>query len=123
MDDIQYLIIIIVVLYGYFPIELTIFIIFVRKFLNNKNSEEKIWLTKSWKSFNKKSKLLEKYIVIPWALMGLYGSIFTLDDRSTNFFFILNAILFILTVIMACIRSFISIKWRFKKRGYYKDNS
>lgn len=119
--DIQSIIFILVFLNGYFPIELAIFIKFVRKYL--KSSEDKIWLSKSWQSFNKKSKLLEKYIVIPWALMGLYGSIFTLDDRSTNFFFILNAILFILTVIMACIRSFISIKWWFKKREYYKNNS
>ncbi len=121
--DIQSIIFILVFLNGYFPIELAIFIIFVRKYLKNKNNEDKIWLSESWQSFNKKSKLLEKYIVIPWALMGLYGSIFTLDDRSTNFFFILNAILFILTVIMVCIRSFISIKWRFKKREFYKNNS
>ena len=123
MDDILYLIIIIVVLYGYFPIELTIFIIFVRKFLNNKNSEEKIWLTKSWKSFNRISKLLETFIVFPWAMVGLWGSIFTLDDGSTSFFFILNVILFILTVLMECIRFIFSIRWWFKKRGYYKDNS
>ena len=121
--DIQSVIFFLVFLNGYFPIELTIFIIFVRKYLKNKNNEDKIWLSKSWQSFNKKSKLLVRYIVFPWALMGLYGSIFTLDDRSTNFFFILNAILFILTVIMACIRSFISIKWRFKKREFYKNNS
>lgn len=121
--DIQSVIFFLVFLNGYFPIELTIFIIFVRKYLKNKNSEDKIWLSKNWQSFNKKSKLLVRYIVFPWALMGLWGSIFTMDDGTTNFFFILNAILFILTVLMECIRSFVSIKWWFRKRKYYKNNS
>lgn len=121
--DIQSIIFILVFLNGYFPIELAIFIIFVRKYLKNKNNEDKIWLSESWKSFKRKSKLFETFIVFPWAMVGLWGSIFTMDDGTTNFFFILNVILFILTVLMEGIRSFISIKWWFKKRKYYKNNS
>lgn len=121
--DIQTVIFFLVFLNGYFPIELAIFIIFVRKYLKNKNSEDKIWLSENWKSFKRKSKLLETFIVFPWTMVGLWGSIFTMDDGTTNFFFILNAILFILTVLMECIRSFVSIKWWFRKRKYYKNNS
>ena len=119
--DIQTVIFILVFFNGYFPIELMIFIKFVHKYL--KSSEDKIWLSKSCKSFKRKSKLLETFIVFPWAMVGLWGSIFTMDDGTTNFFFILNAILFILTVLMECIRSFVSISWWFKKRKYYKNNS
>ena len=107
---------------GYFLIELVLFLILIRMLIKRRNKQEKIWLSKKWKIYNIVSLLLEYLIVIPWAFLGFFGSVFTMDDGSTLFYFKLNIALLILTAIMIIVRFSISgIGWG-KRREYFKNN-
>ena len=110
------------VLNGYFLIELVFFLISIHMFIKRKNKQEKIWSSKKWKIYNIVSLLLEYLIVMPWAFLGFFVSIFTTDDGSTLFYFKLNIALLILTAIMIIVRFSISvIDWE-KRSKYFKHN-
>ena len=106
------------VLNGY--LELVLFLISIHMFIKRKNKQEKIWLSKKWKIYNIVSLLLEYLIVMPWAFLGFFVSIFTTDDGSTLFYFKLNIALLILTAIMIIIRFSASVMG--KRREYFKNN-
>ena len=108
---------------GYFLIELVLFLILIRMLIKRKNKHEKIWLSKKWKIYNIVSLLLEYLIVMPWASLGFFVSIFTTDDGSTLFYFKLNIVLLILTAIMIIIRFSISVIGWIKRRKYFKYNN
>ena len=108
---------------GYFLIELVLFLILIRMFIKRKNKQEKIWLSKKWKIYNIVSLLLEYLIVMPWASLGFFVSIFTTDDGSTLFYFKLNIVLLVLTAIMIIIRFSISVIGWIKRRKYFKYNN
>lgn len=108
---------------GYFLIELVLFLILIRMLIKRKNKQEKIWLSKKWKIYNIVSLLLEYLIVMPWASLGFFVSIFTTDDGSTLFYFKLNIVLLILTAIMIIIRFSISVIGWIKRRKYFKYNN
>lgn len=108
---------------GYFLIELVLFLILIRMLIKRKNKQEKIWLSKKWKIYNIVSLLLEYLIVIPWASLGFFVSIFTTDDGSTLFYFKLNIVLLVLTAIMIIIRFSISVIGWIKRRKYFKYNN
>ena len=108
---------------GYFLIELVLFLILIRMLIKRKNKQEKIWLSKKWKIYNIVSLLLEYLIVMPWASLGFFVSIFTTDDGSTLFYFKLNIALLILTAIMIIIRFSISVIGWIKRRKYFKYNN
>ena len=110
------------VLNGYFLIELVLFLISIHMFIKRKNKQEKIWLSKKWKIYNIVSLLLEYLIVMPWAFLGFFVSIFTTDDGSTLFYFKLNIALLILTAIMIIIRFSASVIGWGKRREYFKNN-
>ena len=110
------------VLNGYFLIELVLFLISIHMFIKRKNKQEKIWLSKKWKIYNIVSLLLEYLIVMPWASLGFFVSIFTTDDGSTLFYFKLNIVLLVLTAIMIIIRFSISVIGWIKRRKYFKHN-
>ena len=110
------------VLNGYFLIELVLFLISVHMFIKRKNKQEKIWLSKKWKIYNIVSLLLECLIVMPWASLGFFVSIFTTDDGSTLFYFKLNMALLILTAIMIIVRFSVSVIGWGKRREYFKNN-
>ena len=101
---------------GYFLIELVLFLILIRMLIKRKNKQEKIWLSKKWKIYNIVSLLLEYLIVMPWASLGFFVSIFTTDDGSTLFYFKLNIVLLVLTAIMIIIRFSISVIANNKKK-------
>ena len=107
---------------GYFLIELVLFLILIRMLIKRKNKQEKIWLSKKWKIYNIVSLLLEYLIVLPWASLGFFVSIFTTDDGSTLFYFKLNIVLLVLTAIMIIIRFSISVIGWIKRRKYFKYN-
>lgn len=107
---------------GYFLIELVLFLILIRMLIKRKNKQEKIWLSKKWKIYNIVSLLLEYLIVMPWASLGFFVSIFTTDDGSTLFYFKLNIVLLVLTAIMIIIRFSISVIGWIKRRKYFKYN-
>ena len=107
---------------GYFLIELVLFLILIRMLIKRKNKQEKIWLSKKWKIYNIVSLLLEYLIVMPWASLGFFVSIFTTDDGSTLFYFKLNIVLLVLTAIMIIIRFSISVIGWIKRRKYFKHN-
>lgn len=108
---------------GYFLIELVLFLILIRMLVKRKNKQEKIWLSKKWKIYNIVSLLLEYLIVMPWASLGFFVSIFTTDDGSTLFYFKLNIVLLVLTAIMIIIRFSISVIGWIKRRKYFKYNN
>ena len=108
---------------GYFLIELVLFLILIRMLIKRKNKQEKIWLSKKWKIYNIVSLLLEYLIVMPWASLGFFVSIFTTDDGSTLFYFKLNIVLLVLTAIMIIIRFSISVIGWIKRRKYFKYNN
>ena len=108
---------------GYFLIELVLFLILIRMLIKRKNKQEKIWLSKKWKIYNIVSLLLEYLIVMPWASLGFFVSIFTRDDGSTLFYFKLNIVLLVLTAIMIIIRFSISVIGWIKRRKYFKYNN
>ena len=108
---------------GYFLIELVLFFILIRMLIKRKNKQEKIWLSKKWKIYNIVSLLLEYLIVMPWASLGFFVSIFTTDDGSTLFYFKLNIVLLVLTAIMIIIRFSISVMGWIKRRKYFKYNN
>lgn len=108
---------------GYFLIELVLFLILIRMLIKRKNKQEKIWLSKKWKIYNIVSLLLEYLIVMPWASLGFFVSIFTTDDGSTLFYFKLNIVLLVLTAIMIIIRFSISVMGWIKRRKYFKYNN
>lgn len=108
---------------GYFLIELVLFSILIRMLIKRKNKQEKIWLSKKWKIYNIVSLLLEYLIVLPWASLGFFVSIFTTDDGSTLFYFKLNIVLLVLTAIMIIIRFSISVIGWIKRRKYFKYNN
>ena len=108
---------------GYFLIELVLFLILIRMLIKRKNKQEKIWLSKKWKIYNIVSLLLEYLIVMPWAFLGFFVSIFTTDDGSTLFYFKLNIVLLVLTAIMIIIRFSISVIGWIKRRKYFKYNN
>ena len=108
---------------GYFLIELVLFLILIRMLIKRKNKQEKIWLSKKWKIYNIVSLLLEYLIVMPWASLGFFVSIFTTDDGSTLFYFKLNIVLLVLTTIMIIIRCSISVIGWIKRRKYFKYNN
>ena len=108
---------------GYFLIELVLFLILIRMLIKRKNKQEKIWLSKKWKIYNIVSLLLEYLIVMPWASLGFFVSIFTTDDGSTLFYFKLNIVLLVLTAIMIIIRFSISVIGWTKRRKYFKYNN
>ena len=110
------------VLNGYFLIELVFFLISIHMFIKRKNKQEKIWSSKKWKIYNIVSLLLEYLIVMPWASLGFFVSIFTTDDVSTLFYFKLNIALLILTAIMIIVRFSISVIGWEKRRKYFKHN-
>lgn len=110
------------VLNGYFLIELVLFLISIHMFIKRKNKQEKIWLSKKSKIYNIVSLLLEYLIVMPWAFLGFFVSIFTTDDGSTLFYFKLNIALLILTAIMIIVRFSISVIGWEKRRKYFKHN-
>jgi len=110
------------VLNGYFLIELVFFLISIHMFIKRKNKQEKIWSSKKWKIYNIVSLLLEYLIVMPWAFLGFFVSIFTTDDGSTLFYFKLNIALLILTAIMIIVRFSISVIGWEKRRKYFKHN-
>ena len=107
---------------GYFLIELVLFLILIRMLIKRKNKQEKIWLSKKWKIYNIVSLLLEYLIVLPWASLGFFVSIFTTDDGSTLFYFKLNIVLLVLTAIMIIVRFSISVIGWGKRREYFKNN-
>ena len=107
---------------GYFLIELVLFLILIRMLIKRKNKQEKIWLSKKWKIYNIVSLLLEYLIVMPWASLGFFGSVFTTDDGSTLFYFKLNIALLILTAIMIIVRFSVSVIGWGKRREYFKNN-
>ena len=107
---------------GYFLIELVLFLILIRMLIKRKNKQEKIWLSKKWKIYNIVSLLLEYLIVMPWAFLGFFGSVFMTDDGSTLFYFKLNIALLILTAIMIIVRFSISVIGWGKRREYFKNN-
>ena len=111
------------VLNGYFLIELVFFLISIHMFIKRKNKQEKIWSSKKWKIYNIVSLLLEYLIVMPWAFLGFFVSIFTTDDGSTLFYFKLNIVLLVLTAIMIIIRFSISVIGWIKRRKYFKYNN
>ena len=108
---------------GYFLIELVLFLILIRMLIKRKNKQEKIWLSKKWKIYNIVSLLLEYLIVLPWASLGFFVSIFTTDDGSTLFYFKLNIVLLVLTAIMIIIRFSISVIGWIERRKYFKYNN
>lgn len=108
---------------GYFLIELVLFLILIHMLIKRKNKQEKIWLSKKWKIYNIVSLLLEYLIVMPWASLGFFVSIFTTDDGSTLFYFKLNIVLLVLTAIMIIIRFSISVIGWIKRRKYFKYNN
>ena len=108
---------------GYFLIELVLFLILIRMLIKRKNKQEKIWLSKKWKIYNIVSLLLEYLIVMPWASLGFFVSIFTTDDGSTLFYFKLNIVLLVLTAIMIIIRFSISVIGWIERRKYFKYNN
>lgn len=108
---------------GYFLTELVLFLILIRMLIKRKNKQEKIWLSKKWKIYNIVSLLLEYLIVMPWASLGFFVSIFTTDDGSTLFYFKLNIVLLVLTAIMIIIRFSISVIGWIKRRKYFKYNN
>ena len=108
---------------GYFLIELVLFLILIRMLIKRKNKQEKIWLSKKLKIYKIVSLLLEYLIVMPWASLGFFVSIFTTDDGSTLFYFKLNIVLLVLTAIMIIIRFSISVIGWIKRRKYFKYNN
>lgn len=108
---------------GYFLIELVLFLILIRMLIKRKNKQEKIWLSKKWKIYNIVSLLLEYLIVMLWASLGFFVSIFTTDDGSTLFYFKLNIVLLVLTAIMIIIRFSISVIGWIKRKKYFKYNN
>lgn len=108
---------------GYFLIELVLFLILIRMLIKRKNKQEKIWLSKKWKIYNIVSLLLEYLIVMPWAYLGFFVSIFATADESTLFYFKLNIVLLVLTAIMIIIRFSISVIGWIKRRKYFKYNN
>lgn len=109
------------ILNGFFLIEIILFLILIYMMIR-RNKQEKIWLSKKWKIYNIVSLLLEYLIVIPWAFLGFFGSVFTTDDGSTLFYFKLNIALLILTAIMIIIRFSASVIGWGKRREYFKNN-
>ena len=108
---------------GYFLIELVLFLILIRMLIKRKNKQEKIWLSKKWKIYNIVSLLLEYLIVMPWAYLGFFVSIFATADGSTLFYFKLNIVLLVLTAIMIIIRFSISVIGWIKRKKYFKYNN
>ena len=111
------------ILNGFFLIEIILFLILIYMMIKRRNKQEKIWLSKKWKIYNIVSLLLEYLIVIPWAFLGFFGSVFTTDDGSTLFYFKLNIVLLVLTAIMIIIRFSISVIGWIKRRKYFKYNN
>ena len=111
------------ILNGFFLIEIILFLILIYMMIKRRNKQEKIWLSKKWKIYNIVSLLLEYLIVIPWASLGFFVSIFTTDDGSTLFYFKLNIVLLVLTAIMIIIRFSISVIGWIKRRKYFKYNN
>ena len=111
------------VLNGFFLIELVLSLITIHMFIKRKNKQEKIWLSKKWKIYNIVSLLLEYLIVIPWAFLGFFVSVLTTDDGSSLFYFKLNIALLILTAIMIIIRFSVSVIGWGKRREYFKNNN
>lgn len=111
------------ILNGFFLIEIILFLILIYMMIKRRNKQEKIWLSKKWKIYNIVSLLLEYLIVLPWASLGFFVSIFTTDDGSTLFYFKLNIALLILTAIMIIIRFSISVIGWIKRRKYFKYNN
>ena len=111
------------VLNGFFLIEMILFLILIYMMIKRRNKQEKIWLSKKWKIYNIVSLLLEYLIVVPWAFLGFFASIFTTDDGSTLFYFKLNIALLILTAIMIIVRFSVSVIGWGKRRKYFKNNN
>ena len=111
------------ILNGFFLIEIILFLILIYMMIKRRNKQEKIWLSKKWKIYNIVSLLLEYLIVIPWAFLGFFGSVFTTDDGSTLFYFKLNIVLLVLTARMIIIRFSISVIGWIKRRKYFKYNN
>ncbi len=110
------------ILNGFFLIEIILFLILIYMMIKRRNKQEKIWLSKKWKIYNIVSLLLEYLIVLPWASLGFFVSIFTTDDGSTLFYFKLNIALLILTAIMIIVRFSVSVIGWEKRRKYFKHN-
>ena len=111
------------ILNGFFLIEIILFLILIYMMIKRRNKQEKIWLSKKWKIYNIVSLLLEYLIVMPWAFLGFFVSIFTTDDGSTLFYFKLNIALLILTAIMIIVRFSVSVIGWEKRRKYFKYNN
>ena len=110
------------ILNGFFLIEIILFLILIYMMIKRRNKQEKKWLSKKWKIYNIVSLLLEYLIVMPWAFLGFFGSVFTTDDGSTLFYFKLNIALLILTAIMIIVRFSVSVIGWEKRRKYFKHN-
>ncbi len=110
------------ILNGFFLIEIILFLILIYMMIKRRNKQEKIWLSKKWKIYNIVSLLLEYLIVMPWAFLGFFVSALTTDDGSTLFYFKLNIALLILTAIMIIVRFSVSVIGWGKRREYFKNN-
>ena len=111
------------ILNGFFLIEIILFLILIYMMIKRRNKQEKIWLSKKWKIYNIVSLLLEYLIVMPWAFLGFFVSALTTDDGSTLFYFKLNIALLILTAIMIIVRFSVSVIGWEKRRKYFKYNN
>ena len=110
------------ILNGFFLIEIILFLILIYMMIKRRNKQKKIWLSKKWKIYNIVSLLLEYLIVMPWAFLGFFVSALTTDDGSTLFYFKLNIALLILTAIMIIVRFSVSVIGWEKRRKYFKHN-
>ena len=102
---------------GYFLIELVFFLILIYLLIKNRNSQEKTWLSKPWRICNTVSLLLECFIVPVWSFFAFCLCIFL---ENPVFYFKLNVVLLILTIIMMVIRFIVGIIDMYRRRKYLK---
>lgn len=102
---------------GYFLIELVFFLILIYLLIKNRNSQEKTWLSKPWKVCNTVSLLLECFTVPVWSFFGFFTCMFL---ENPVFYFKLNVVLLILTIIMMVIRFIVGIIDMYRRRKYLK---
>ena len=102
---------------GYFLIELVFFLILIYLLIKNRNSQEKTWLSKPWKVCNTVSLLLECFTVPVWSFFGFFTCMFL---ENPVFYFKLNVVLLILTIIMMVIRFIVGIIDMYRRKKYLK---
>ena len=102
---------------GYFLIELVFFLILIYLLIKNRNSQEKTWLSKPWRICNTVSLLLECFTVPVWSFFGFFTCMFL---ENPVFYFKLNVVLLILTIIMMVIRFIVGIIDMYRRRKYLK---